>query len=69
MDEVSPTESSETTESDSGDYLKSGDSTEVISETKTKKRHGTPSLVEDEGYEVTFTVTIAMAIPTGLLLY
>ncbi|XP_059161294.1 uncharacterized protein LOC131944620 isoform X2 [Physella acuta] len=64
MDEATPTESSGTTESDSGDYVKSGDSTDIISESKTKKRHGTPSLVEDDGYEVTFTVTIAMAIPT-----
>ena len=44
---------------------KSTASSEIVFEAKRRKRKGTPSTQPDDGHEVTFTVTIAMAVPTG----
>ena len=44
---------------------KSSASGEIVFEAKKKKKRGGSAAVEDDAYTVTFTVSIAMAIPTG----
>ena len=46
---------------------KSTASSDIVFEARKKKRKGTPTSSSEDGHDVTFTVTIAMAVPTGEL--
>ena len=50
---------------DSATHLKSAASGDIVFESKRKKRRQTPSLGGEESHDVTITVNIAMAVPTG----